>query len=170
MEITQEYCTNTLHDQFIHGGFSQIDNVSRLMKNSRGDEKSECLSYFDNSVVAVKDTLNIWMETEKEDIQEEKKEEKPVEAKQNNFQASIESISFDNFNFNNPLEILNLLWLIWKWILLVLLIMFLISLFIRVWKRFLRYAYAFCNSHRLIFQKYFYQGETENLIVNKRKK
>jgi hypothetical protein len=109
MEITQEYCTNTLHDQFIHGGFSQIDNVSRLMKNSRGDEKSECLSYFDNSVVAVKDTLNIWMETEKEDIQEEKKEEKPVEAKQNNFQASIESISFDNFNFNNPLEILNLL-------------------------------------------------------------
>ena len=35
MGVTQEYCTNTLHDQFIHGGFSQIDNVSKLMTSAR---------------------------------------------------------------------------------------------------------------------------------------
>ena len=35
MEITQQNCTTALHDQFIHGGFAQIDNVSKLMKDSR---------------------------------------------------------------------------------------------------------------------------------------
>jgi hypothetical protein len=35
MEVTQENCTTALHDQFIHGGFSQIENVSKLMKDSR---------------------------------------------------------------------------------------------------------------------------------------
>ena len=35
MEITQENCTKALHDQFIHGGFSQIDNVSKLMTSAR---------------------------------------------------------------------------------------------------------------------------------------
>jgi hypothetical protein len=34
MEITQEYCTNALHDQFILGGFSQVDNISQLMSDS----------------------------------------------------------------------------------------------------------------------------------------
>ena len=82
MEITQEYCTNTLHDQFIHGGFSQFENVSKLMKDARWDDKSECLSSFNNSVVAVKDTLNIWMETEKEQIQVKTEEEKTQEPKQ----------------------------------------------------------------------------------------
>jgi hypothetical protein len=35
MEINQENCTTALHNQFIHGGFSQIDNVSKLMNDSR---------------------------------------------------------------------------------------------------------------------------------------
>jgi len=154
MEVTQENCTTALHDQFIHGGFSQIENVSKLMKDSRWDDKSACLSSFNNSIVAVKDTLNIWMETEeekieiKEPIKEETKQEK---SSWNRFQASVESVDFNNIN--SPEQILNLLWLVGKWILVFLLMLFLISLFIRVWKRFLRYAYAFCNSHRLIFLK-----------------
>ena len=75
MEVTQENCTTALHDQFIHGGFSQIENVSKLMKEASA-------SSFNNSIVAVKDTLNIWMETEeekieiKEPIKEETKQEK----------------------------------------------------------------------------------------------
>jgi len=154
MEVTQENCTTALHDQFIHGGFSQIENVSKLMKDSRWDDKSACLSSFNNSIVAVKDTLNIWMETEeekieiKEPIKEETKQEK---SSWNRFQASVESVDFNNIN--SPEQILNFLWLVGKWILVFLLMLFLISLFIRVWKIFLRYAYAFCNSHRLIFLK-----------------
>ena len=92
MEITQEYCTNTLHDQFIHGGFSQIGNVSKLMKDARLDDKPECLSYFNNSVVAVKDTLNTWLETEEEQIRvqdPETKETKQKDPNQNRFQASV---------------------------------------------------------------------------------
>ena len=152
MEITQQNCTTALHDQFIHGGFAQIDNVSKLMKDSRWDDKSACLSFFNNgSVVAVKETLNIWMEKEEEQIQPEEPEIKQKESSKNRFQASVEAVDFNNIE--SPEQILNLLWLIWKWLLAFLLILFLLSLFIRVWKRFLRYAYAFCNSQRLIFLK-----------------
>ena len=157
MEITQQNCTTALHDQFIHGGFSQIDNVSKLMKDSRWDDKSACLQYFNNgSIVAVKDALNIWMEKEEEQIQIKVEEEKSQEPKQSKLQASIESFSFetfDNIDFNNPQDILNFLWIIWKWILIFLFILFLFSVFVRLWKKFFRYGYAFLNSHRLIFLK-----------------
>ena len=107
MEITQEYCTTALHDQFIHGGFSQIDNVSKLMNTARGEDKSACLQFFNNgSVVAVKDALNIRMEKEEEQIQPQETEIKQ-ESKQNRFQASVESVDFSNIN--TPEQILNLL-------------------------------------------------------------
>jgi hypothetical protein len=34
MEITQEYCRNELHDQFILGGFDQEKNIPQLMTDS----------------------------------------------------------------------------------------------------------------------------------------
>lgn len=151
MEINQENCTQLLHDQFVHGGFSQIDNVSNLMTAARWENKSECLSFFNNgSVVAVKDTLNIWKENEKEQIQDIKSQ---TWNNQNKYQASVESISFDSIDFSNPDQILGTLWLIGKYILIWLLIIFFLSLFIRVGKKFLRYTYWFCNAHRIIFLK-----------------
>jgi hypothetical protein len=55
------------------------------------------------------------METEKEGVIENKQEENtkeettPVEIKQNQFQASIGSFSFENVDFNNPEDIVSLL-------------------------------------------------------------
>ena len=35
MEITKQYCIETLHNQFVSGGSSQKENISQLMTASR---------------------------------------------------------------------------------------------------------------------------------------
>ena len=152
MTITKEDCTILLHDQFIWD-FSQIDNVSMLMKKSRWEDKQECLSNFDNSIISVKEVLNHIKETEKETIVENKQPEKTQEKTENKFMASVESIQFKNMDFNNPEEILNTLWIIWQRILIWFGVLILLGLFIKMVKIFLRYAYWFCNAHRIIFLK-----------------
>ena len=74
MAITKLECTELLHDQFILD-FSQKDNPSRLTHNSWWNNHWECLSYFDNSYVKIKETLgqrekpaeqwNFWKKKEK---------------------------------------------------------------------------------------------------------
>ena len=153
MTITKESCITLLHNQFI-SDFSQIDNVSKLTKDSRWENKQECLSYFDNSPRNIRnDYLEEWKTTEKEWKIEESKTEEKTHGKENNFMASIPSLSFENFDFNNPLAIVQTLWVIWKRILVWLFTIILFSIFVRMMRTFLRYLYWFCNSQRLIFLK-----------------
>ena len=52
MMITKDACITLLHDKFV-SDFSQINNVSKLTKDSRGNYKPECLTYFDNSLKTI---------------------------------------------------------------------------------------------------------------------
>ena len=150
MAISKQECVKLLHDQFVVN-FSQIENPRELMTNSWWENGTECLSYFNNSVIAVKDNLNVWMKTEKEWIVENIKSvaDKDIDGK---FTASVESISWDRV-FENPKEILNISLMIGKWILIWFVSIIALSLFIRMLKVFLRYLYWFCNAHRIVFLK-----------------
>ena len=149
MEITQENCTKALHDQFIHGGFSQIDNVSKLMTSARWSDKDACFAQFNNSVVSIKNTLNTRMETEQEQIATESKNQTKQENK-SDLIASVWSISFDKMTWE---DILHTLSIVGQWFLISFFGLILLWIFIKMFRRFLRYAYAFCNSHRIIFLK-----------------
>ena len=153
MTITKDACITLLHDKFV-SDFSQIDNVSKLTKDSRWNNKSECLSYFDNSLKNIETNYLIWWKaTEKERVIEQPKEQENTQKEDNNFVASIQSLSFDNINFENPTAILETLWAIGKWTLIWLFTIILFGIFIRMMRRFLRDLYWFCNAHRLIFLK-----------------
>lgn len=72
------------------------------------------MQYFDGSFKKIKDKLNEWRTSEKENVstqtqqeQQPKKEEK-TSSSNNNFLASIQNIQFDNINFNNPTEIVSI--------------------------------------------------------------
>ena len=62
MGITKQECIQSLHKQFDVGWYSQIENISKLMKDSWWENKKQCLENFDNSVVYIRDTLDWWME------------------------------------------------------------------------------------------------------------
>jgi len=149
MTITKTECINLLKNQFVLD-FSQSENISKLTSDSRWKNKTECKWYFDNSFNNIKEVLNWRKATEKELVKEP---EKQTTNEKNNFQASIESISFDNLNFDNPEIILHTLWTIGKFILFWFLIIILLWVFLRMLKVFLRYFYGFCNAHRIIFLK-----------------
>ena len=133
MAITKQECTNLLHDQFV-SSFSQIENPGKLMTDSWWENNMECLSYFDNSVVAVKDILNWWMKTEKEWAVKIIKEELKPEKTDSNFMAAVESLSWNNINFDNPLSLLQTIWLIGKWVLVWFFLIILFGLFMRMLK------------------------------------
>ena len=148
MEINKESCVKMLHDQFV-SDFSQLNNPSKLTHNSRWDDYWECFSYFDNSYISIKETLNQWKITEKEwEIENKEKDNKSSDK---NFMASIQSIS--DTDRNNPKEILPALWNIGKWILIWLWLIVLFGIFLRMLKTFLRYFYWFCNANRIVFLK-----------------
>ena len=149
MEITQDACTQLLHDQFIHD-FKQSENLSQLTREARWEEKSQCLEHV--SYTEIQNLVDWWAITEKE--QPTTKEEQVVETKKERwFMASVTSLSFPDKFPDNPNDMLDLMKTIWAWILIIFGILILWGIFMRVLKRFLRYAYAFCNSHRLIFLK-----------------
>lgn len=150
MAITKWECVELLKNQFV-SDFSQIDNVSNLTKKARWENKSECLSFFDNSYSAIKDVLENWAKTEKEWITETIKSvtDKDIDGR---FTASVDSISWDRV-FENPEEILNIMLTIGKWVLIWFFSIILLSLFVRMLKVFLRYLYWFCNAHRIVFLK-----------------
>ena len=150
MAITKWECINLLKDQFV-SDFSQMDNVSNLTKKARWENKSECLSFFDNSYTSIKEVLENWAKTEKEWIVDTIKNvtDKDIDGR---FTAAVDSISWDRV-FEDPHEILNISLLIGKWILIWFLSIILLSLFVRMLKVFLRYLYWFCNAHRIVFLK-----------------
>ena len=149
MSITQQYCIQKLHDQFESGWISQINNISNLTKLARWNNKEECFAKFNNSALTIKDTLNGWIENGEIFIRD-------IWADQSgNHWAPIVQQSTTN---NTPSEIISQKtiesWLmIWKRILISIIILILWSVFVKVFNKFLRYAYAFLNSHRLIFLK-----------------
>ena len=151
MVIIKEDCINMLHDQFV-SDFSQFDNVSKLTSDSRWENKPECLSYFNNSFSDIKDVLSWWKSTEKE-WSVKKPEQQTKVSEKSKFQASIQSLSVDNMNFDDPMAILHTFWIIGQWLLIFFFVIILFAFFLRVMKVFLRYFYWFCNAHRIIFLK-----------------
>ena len=131
MEINQENCVKLLHDQFV-SDFSQINNISKVMSSSWWMDRQECFSYYWNSVKSVKDDLKYWMENEEEWSLQIVEETTVPEKTDSKFSASVQSISFDNIDFDNPYTILQTLWVIGKWILIWLAIIILLSIFIRM--------------------------------------
>ena len=155
MTITKADCTQMLHDQFV-SNFSQINNISKLTSLSWWENKTECLSQFDNQFSDIKENyLEYWMKTEQEWAVETAKQTTVSENSGNKFTAAVESISFDNIDFNNlsPESMLSLLWIIGKCIVIGLFLIIALSIFIRILKKILRYGYAFFNSHRIVFLK-----------------
>ena len=152
MEINQVNCTNTLHDQFIHN-FSQADNLSQLTRDARWDNKSQCLEFM--RYTEIQDMINIWMATEQEQkqVQQTKPEEIKTNKQDNGFLASVWSISFPDMNDITPEYLIQGAKTIGIYVFWFFAIIILWGIFIRVFKKFLRYAYAFCNSHRIIFLK-----------------
>ena len=152
MSIGNAECIKLLHDHFV-ADFSQIENISKLKSVSRWKDEKECFSYFWNSNISVKNSLQNWMETEEERVIEI--EEKPIiiDKPQSKLSAAVQSLSFDNIDYDNPEAILQALWIIGKWILLFISIIILTGIFMRVLRTFLRYFYWFCNAHRIIFLK-----------------
>ena len=155
MTITKESCITLLHDKFV-SDFSQIENISKLTKDSRWNNKPECLKYFDNSLKSIEENYLIWRKsTEKQWETEQSKQQENIKDKQqeNNFLASVQSLSSENMNFDNPEAIIGTLWIIGKRILIWFFIIILWGIFFRMMRIFLRYFYWFCNSHRIIFLK-----------------
>lgn len=139
---TNESCTQQLHDQFITS-FSQKDNLSKLMSNARWENKSECFKYF-GSAVKVKELVDSRSETEQEKPESHPSPEtKTVTTKQ----ATPLLVNDDST------DTITIVKNIWLWILIVMIVIVLLWIFTKILKRFLRYLYAFCNSHRLIFLK-----------------
>ena len=158
MEINQVNCTNMLHDQFIRD-FSQADNISSLMTSARWNDKQWCFSQFGNSAVEVENMINTWKSTEQEQKQEQKQEPEEVKTQQqpkkeeNNFLASISVIQFPDIEDITPEYLIQWAKTIGICVFWFFAILVLWGIFIRLFKKFLRYAYAFCNSHRIIFLK-----------------
>jgi len=155
MEITYAECETLLHDQYVEN-FSQLENVPKLMTKARWEwqQRQECISLMWGSMIGIKEKLQWWKETEKE-WPVEKVVEPEAEVKKSRFQASVDSLSdsWGQIDFQNPENILHSLGVIGKWFLVWMFIIILLGIFIRMLKTFLRYAYGFCNAHRIVFLK-----------------
>ena len=141
---TSETCTQQLHDQFITS-FSQKENLSKLMNDARWWDKNECFQYF-GSAVKIKELVQWRSETEKEQPNTHAAAWTWTTTATTT-QPILPEIPSDNG------EVLNILKNIWLWILVVFAIIILLAIFKKVLNKFLRYAYAFCNSNRMIFLK-----------------
>jgi len=156
MEINKENCTNMLLNQFIRD-FSQSDNISQLMTNSRWNNKQQCFEELGGSAVEIQRIVNVWKNTESEQKEEIKTEpvkpEKTQPKKQESLFASIWSLSLPQWADVTPQYILTTAKTVGLYILFFFAFLIAWSIFLRAFRRFLRYAYAFCNSRRLIFLK-----------------
>ena len=150
MDDIQQICIQQLHNQFVSGGFSQIDNISKLTSDAWWSNKSECYKQFNNSAVTIKNILDWWVETEVEENHTEanKTEEEHWIAPQTSQNITQQTTVWSDFD--------QAIWVIknvWEWILVVILLIILWNIFWKLLNKFLRYLYAFCNFKRLIFLK-----------------
>ena len=150
MEITQEACTQLLHDQFIYD-FSQSDNLSQLTRDARWENKLQCLEHI--SYTEIQSMTDWWRSTEIQQPKPQVEEIPEIKEKESWFMASVTSLSFENFENPTPEFIFGLLKTIWMCILGFFIVTTLLGLFIRLFNKFLRYTYAFLNAHRIIFLK-----------------
>ena len=150
MGIDRDNCVKLLHDQFV-SDFSQINNISKVTLDSWWKNKAECLSYYWNSYIEVKNTLENRKQTEMEWMVNQVEEKSTQEERGDKFVAAIQTLW--DANFENLPEMWQSLLFIGKYILIWFFVIILLGVFVRVMKVFLRYLYGFCNSHRLIFLK-----------------
>ena len=154
MEITKDVCTQKLHDQLISGGFSQAGDISKITAKARWDNKPDCLPKF--SSVEISEMLEHRMETEKEQPKQNSWHNTTSNKQNDQFLASVINLE----SFRNT----DLWWFKWedlmhrgsiigKCILWFFIIAIAWGLFMRMLRKLLRYAYAFCNSRRIVFLK-----------------
>ena len=149
MEINQENCTNTLHNQFKYD-FSQADNISQLTANAWWNNKTKCIKEL-GGYGAIDEILNTWKTTETQQQRPPEQQQEPTTTTSWNwFLASVM-----NINFSDALgaDVVHYAEIVWKGILIFFAVTILWGIFIRLFNKFLRYVYAFCNAHRLIFLK-----------------
>ena len=151
MSISQQDCIQSLYSQFEAGWVSQIDNISKLTSDARWENKKECFAKFDNSVLTIKDTLNGWVESGNIPLKYENTNQESSHSAAPLQQTSTTTDSWVEIPWRD--SVVNTWITIWKRIIIWILLIVLWSLFIKMLQRFLRYGYAFMNSHRLIFLK-----------------
>ena len=152
MEVNQQNCTNALHDQFVYWaeGFSQAKNISKLTTSARWDNKAQCMAQYNNNYTSIKEMLDAWAATEKEQPKTQQQEQEKPQQSSSSLLASIWNIDFNGIKWEQIINWAKTVWLCIMWFFIITILW---GLFIRVLKKFLRYAYAFCNSHRIIFLK-----------------
>ena len=146
MEITQDACTQLLHDQFIYD-FSQSEDILQLTRDARWENKAQCLNF--TSYSEIESVVDGWKFTEKEQQRPQVQDQPTAQKEEKDFFASIVTLP----NVETPQDILILLKTVGWRILMCFIIIVLWGLFIRLLNKFLRYAYAFLNAHRIIFLK-----------------
>ena len=152
MEINQDNCAKLLHNQFSID-FSQLENIWRLKSKAWGKDEAQCFSYYWNSARALKEDLESWKKTHKQWYKEVIEEPEIPQEKDSKLTAAVQNLSFSNIDYGDSGAILQVLWVIGKWILLWLAVIISVSIFIRMSRVFLRYLYWFWNAHRIIFLK-----------------
>lgn len=78
MEITRDACIQQLHDEFIYD-FSQSEDISKLTRNARNDNKGQCLEQV--SPMEIEGLLEGWKQTEKQQERPKVQEDKPKQEK-----------------------------------------------------------------------------------------
>ena len=128
LELNQ--CKELILNQY-KKDYSQIDNLSLLMKNSRWDEKGNCYNKF----WSINNIKSFLQDNQYEIFHWSAWEVNTVEATQGNWNiiSNIKSI--------------------WNIILLIIFIILLISIVKKLGKRILRWWYAFFNHNRMIYMK-----------------
>ena len=155
MEVSHQTCTQALHDQFVAGGFSQMENLSKLERDSWWENKEECMMQLGNPT-GIKSMLEEWKVTEKEySIKLPQNDVHQVAENIENtwwdkFMVGIKSFSTGNFDWD---QALHTLWTIGMWVLYVYVGLILCWILTRLFNKFCRYMYAFLNTRRLIFLK-----------------
>ncbi|HOG15602.1 MAG TPA: hypothetical protein PK674_03360, partial [Candidatus Absconditabacterales bacterium] len=143
--ITSKECKDLLQKQF-QKDFSQKQNVSQLMTKSRGENRSDCFSYFGNI-----GNINSYLENIQNNeymisrgiTESDANRAKTIE-KQAHASAKV--------NDNNPSSFGGI-----KVAGMFLLYLFLSVIIIRIFSRLMRYVlrrgYAFLNNHRMVYMK-----------------
>ena len=155
MEISRDICTQKLYDQFMSGSSSQSDNISQLTAKARWENKADCFPKF--SAIEISEMIEDWKEIKQEQKQQEINQQPNTNQQWTTQQYSASILNaFKDVEFLNGVnwdEIIHRAWIIGKWILWFFIITIVWGIFMRIMKKFLRYGYAFFNSHRLIFLK-----------------
>ncbi len=162
--LTLEQCKALITNEFIKD-ISQVENVSKLMNQSRSDNKWLCIQNFgsvteiNNFLSEVKNNPSLQIKT---DIDQtinsiQTTSQTANDTIQDKFHGAAEIIpnAFSDISsgVSSTSDIVSLLQTIWIWVLYAILGILAISIIIKLTKYILRRGYAFLNADRLVYMK-----------------